>query len=500
MPAIGRKEVLLERALKAEQDGRRDEAIKLYQRILAIDPIDINAIDFLAVAEGERDRLLASALHFDDSVRINPDQPAVWYNRGINLSRMGLAKDALASFDRALVLRPRFGAAHLLRASTLARMGRYQDALTAFDETLCFLPDDPITATQRGVALQWCGRIDEALKEFERATRLDSANAGGWIGQAALLLLLGDLPGGFRLYEWRWRMGQWLDSPRRLERQYPMPLWLGESDISGKVILIYPEQGYGDVFQFCRYATLAAARGAYVILESESNLMPLMATVPGVARIALGDEPLPDHDVCCPMMSLPLAFGTDLASVPAEVPYLRADPVRIAAWSNRLSALPGHRVGLAWGGGARMGDADLVATEQRKSLPLSALGSLAGVSGCSFVSIQLGKAAGQSSAPPPGMILHDYTDHLHDFSDTAALMMNLDLIISVCTSTAHLAGALGCPVWLLNRFDTDWRWLMHRDDSPWYPTMRIFRQPRSGDWESVVQMATEALRTRVFSI
>jgi hypothetical protein len=309
-----------------------------------------------------------------------------------------------------------------------------------------------------------------------------------------LMMMLGDLPGGFALYEWRWGMAAWIESPRRLRRQYTQPLWLGETSIAGKTILIHTEQGFGDVFQFCRYATLAAKAGARAIVEVQPDLAPLMATLPGISLVTSDREPLPDHDLRCPMMSLPLAFGTTVDTIPAEVPYLHADPARASGWRDRLAGLQGRRIGLVWGAGSRIGDAELVALEHRKSVPLQMLGPLTSVAGCEFVSIQLGRAAAQTASWPAGMTLHDFAKDLKDFADTAALMDNLDLVISVCTSTAHLAGALGKPVWLLNRFDTDWRWFLDREDSPWYPTMRIFRQPQPGDWASVVQSVTDALR------
>ena len=271
-------------------------------------------------------------------------------------------------------------------------------------------------------------------------------------------------------------------------------MWLGETSIAGKTILLHTEQGFGDVFQFCRYATLAADAGARVIFEVEPDLLALMATLPGVARVVSDREALPDHDVRCPVISLPLAFGTTLETIPANVPYLRADPARVSDWRARLSDVRGRRVGLVWHSGSRIGDAELVALEFRKSVPFDLLAPLAAITGCEFVSIQVGPASVQAASPPAGMILHDVSDALNDFGDTAALMENLDLVISVCTSTAHLAGALGRPIWLLNRFDTDWRWFLDRTDSPWYPTMRIFRQPEPNDWTSVMDAVADALR------
>ncbi len=493
-PEIGRPAVLLERGIAAQREGCRDKAIALFRRVLQIDPTNVTAMNCLGATAGENGDLPTAIQQFSNSLRIEPMQPEAWFNLGIGQSRLGLAEEALKSFDRSLALAPRSELAHLQRASTLSRLGRYQDALAAFDETVRLLPNDTVAAKQRGLALQWCGQYEAAFREFDRALALNPEHAEAWVSKAMLLLMLGDLPAGFALYEWRWRMAVWLDSPRRLRQVYTQPLWLGETSIAGKTILIHTEQGFGDVFQFCRYTALAADAGARVIVEVQPDLMPLMATLPGVSRVVSDREPLPNHDVRCPVMSLPLAFGTTLQTIPADVPYLRADPSRASAWRERLAGLPGRRVGLVWGAGSRIGDAELVALEHRKTLPLKALAPLAAVGGCSFVSIQVGAAAAQASAPPPGMALHDFTGDLKDFGDTAALMENLDLIISVCTSTVHLAGALGRPVWLLNRFDTDWRWFLERDDSPWYPTMRIFRQPQAGDWDAVVRSVVGALR------
>jgi hypothetical protein len=194
------------------------------------------------------------------------------------------------------------------------------------------------------------------------------------------------------------------------------------------------------------------------------------------------------------MVSLPLAFDTTLETVPAEIPYLSADPADVAVWRNRLRAVPGLRVGVVWAGNSRFGSAELMATDQRRSMPLHTLAPLASVAGCSFVSLQAGPPAGQATSPPAGMILYDHTDLLGDFADTAALIETLDLVISVDTSVAHLAGAMGKPVWLLNRFDSCWRWLPHRDDSPWYPTMRLFHQTTPGNWDNVARRVVAALR------
>jgi hypothetical protein len=258
------------------------------------------------------------------------------------------------------------------------------------------------------------------------------------------------------------------------------------------VLLLHAEQGLGDTLQFCRYAPLAAAR-ARVVLEVQAPLARLLSSLPGVSQVIARGEALPAFDAQAPLLSLPRAFGTTIETVPARVPYLAADPDQAAAWGRRLAALPGLKVGLCWAGEPRAGFPELAAIDARRSISLAALAPLAKVAGVSFVSLQKGAPAAQAADPPPPMALFDYTAELADFADTAALVENLDLVISVDTSVAHLAGAMARPVWLLNRFDTCWRWLLDRQDSPWYPTLRLFRQTTPGDWTSVIADLRQAL-------
>jgi len=315
------------------------------------------------------------------------------------------------------------------------------------------------------------------------------------LNKAMLLLLLGNLREGLPLFEWRQR------DPNQPGTKLPLAgaPWLGESSIAGKTILLHCEQGYGDMIQFCRYAAIATESGARVILAVQPPLVDLMATTPGASFVLSENDPLPHYDLHCPILSLPLAFGTTVETIPAGVPYLRAEPRAVAMWHDRISTPGQLRVGLVWAGGSRVGNADMVTIDQRRSLPLAALAPLARVPGCAFFSLQTGAASRQAAQPPAGMVLHDHTASLGTFADTAALIETLDLVIGVDTAVAHLAGAMGKPVWMLNRFDTDWRWMLERDDSPWYPTMRLFRQPSPGDWNSVVTAVTEALRTLMAS-
>jgi tetratricopeptide (TPR) repeat protein len=489
LTAAGRPEVMLRRAIRAGEEGRWDDAIQECQRILAIDPTHLDTVNYLAIAYGEKGNLWGAMLQFDNSLQIDPNQPAMWRNRGLALLKIGRPQDAILCFDRLIALLPEEEMGYALRAETLLCLGSFPEALTALDQIVKAKPDDANTAVSRGVALQWCGRMDEAYAEFDRAIGLEPDNAVGWLNKALLSLLLGDLPGGFRLFERRWGEGSLIPNPVAVK-----PLWLGETDIAGKTLLLHAEQGLGDTLQFCRYATMAARAGARVILVVPSPLATLMETVDGVSQVIDETEPPPDHDLQCPLMSLPLAFGTSVETIPAKIPYLHAAPDAAAKWRERLSDVPGRRVGLVWAGSARAGHALLASTNFRRSLPFTALAPLASVEGCTFVSLQLGPPAREAANAPGGLFSLDYTDELKTFADTAALIESLDLVISADTAAAHLAGAMGKPVWVLNRFDNCWRWMLNRNDSPWYPTMRLFRQPRPGDWNSVVRAVAAALR------
>ena len=262
------------------------------------------------------------------------------------------------------------------------------------------------------------------------------------------------------------------------------------------MLLVHSEQGLGDTLQFCRFVPIVA-QGAKIVLEVQPPLHRLLADLPGIAEIVAEGDKLPPFDLHCALLSLPRFLGTSLETIPGEVPYLTADPLLVSAWRRRLAGLAGLKIGLVWAGGPRPDEPAESSVDRHRSMPLARLAALAEVEGVSFVSLQKGPPAAQAAQPPPGMVLHDFTAELDDFADTAALVEALDLVISVDTAVAHLAGALGKPVWLLNRFDTCWRWLLGRDDSPWYPTLRQFRQPAAEDWDSVIAAVKAALAQRV---
>jgi hypothetical protein len=400
--------------------------------------------------------------------------------------------DALASCDQAIALHARYADAWSNRANALSDMNRPQDAQASYQRALELAPAFVDAWNNLGLTLVDMKLHDEALQSYERALALDADWAEAHWNYALCLLQMGRLEQGWREYEWRWQRHRIKAS----QRSFAQPLWLGEFPLEGKSILLHAEQGLGDTLQFCRYAPLVAAMGARVVLEVPKELMRLLATLGGVAELVEQGQPLPAFDCHAPLLSLPLAFGTDLASIPTVTPYVSADNADAQRWAQRLASdgAPAMKVGLVWAGGNRPHVAELRKTDARRSVTLETLRPILDVQHVRFYSLQKGPAAQQlreSQALCERII--DYTDELDDFADTAALVENLDLVITVDTAVAHLAGAMNKPVWVMNRFDTCWRWLLDRTDSPWYPGVRLFRQPALGDWESVVNELRDAL-------
>ena len=384
----------------------------------------------------------------------------------------------------ALRLQPDFANAHDSLGHLLNRLGRWEEAEASVRTALRLNPQAANAHVTLGHIFRQVGRADEAQASYRAALSLrpDNANCHAALGLA--LLLAGDFEAGWEEYEWRWRARGMVGERNR----FPVPSWNGDP-IGDRTILLHAEQGHGDTLQFCRYVPQIAST-ARTVLEVQPPLARLLSRMPGPIVTVAGGDPLPAFDLHCPLMSLPRATGTTITTIPGTTPYLAADPADIVRWRARLAGLSGLRVGLCWAGG---GDADPL-TDARRSIALEMLSPLAEISGVSFVSLQKGRPAAQATNPPGGMTLHDFTDELNDFADTAALIDCLDLVISVDTAVAHLAGALDKPVWLLNRFDSCFRWLLSRDDSPWYPRLRQFRQPTPGDWSRVVGRARDALQ------
>ena len=419
---------------------------------------------------------------FDASLKLDRNQELAWFNRGNALFSLKRYAEALASYNRAVALWP--GHAPLLnnRGNALFGLGRKLEALAAFDRAIAAAPDYAEAHFNRGNVLRALDRRTEALASFDRAAALDPGHAELQFNRGLLRLRQGDYAEGWPLIEWRWRVP---DAP--LRRIFFQKLWLGEDAVAGKTLLLHAEQGFGDTIQYCRYAPLAAERGARVVLEVQRPLVPAMAGLKGVAQLVAAGDTLPPFDLHCPLMSLPLAFRTGLDSVPRQVPYLRAAPERARHWAARLGDRGrSPRVGLVWAGSAAN------TNDAQRSAGLRALLPLLGC-GAELVALQkdLSPADRTLLAATPG--LRPLGDELGDFGDTAAVLESLDLVVTVDTAVAHLAGALGRPVWVMLSPAADWRWLAGEADAPWYPTARLFRWDRAKGWPGVVAQVKTAL-------
>jgi tetratricopeptide (TPR) repeat protein len=468
--------------------GRVADGLADYRAMQALLPdhpeININ----IGTALQRLDRHAEALASFYAAVALAPDHPAAHNNRGNALVALDRPDEALAAYEQALVLDPRHAESHYNRANLLQMLDRLQEALAGYDRALALRPDFAEARINRGAALQRFGHHTAALDDFARAQALRPDNADAHWNESLSHLALGDYAEGWRKYEWRWKTADL----RPFRRDFAAPLWLGQADLAGRTLLIHAEQGFGDTLQFCRYLKLLPSE-ARILFEVPRPLLRLMATLsPAVTLIAQGDA-LPAFDWHCPLLSLPLAFGTMLETIPRDIPYLSADPALADRWRRRLTRLPGLWAGVCWAGNSRRHQPSASAVDRRRSTRLASWAPLGTVSGISLVSLQKDQSPEQIAELPGGMMIRDWTNELHDFADTAALIAALDLVITVDTAVAHLAGALGKPVWSLHRHDACWRWLTGRRDSTWYPTATLFRQSRAGDWDAVFAEVAGAL-------
>jgi hypothetical protein len=446
----------LRTALEHLKAGRFDQCADLCRPVLAADPEDIDARFFLGVCLGTRGQLDEAIVHLNRVIRTRPEHIDARRELARMLQAGGLA---------------------------LADQGRTDDAIAAFGQAVAADPGNAAYPANLGNALATEGRFTESLAATTDALRVAPTDIAIQLNHAITLLKAGRLPEGWAANEWRHKK----QGREKLPAILMLPRLKYAGDLTGRTIVIYHEEGFGDTIQFARYARLLAEAGARVILWAPRELARLMQGQAGIAEVLTGDVNLPKFDFHCPINSLPHVFNTTVETIPAVAPYLHADPALTAEWAERLPA--GRRVGLVWAGEPRSYDPAAQALDRRRSLALAALAAVTALPGLSFVSLQMGPAGAQVTP-----YIHDPTGGVKDFADTAAIIANLDLVISVDTAVAHLAGALGKPVFLLDRYDNCWRWLHGRTDSPWYPTMRIFRQARMGDWSVPVAEAAQAVK------
>jgi len=473
--------------------GRLPESLASYDRSLAIASGDAEVHHSRALTLMGLERYAEALASLDRAQALAPDRFGVQFHRGVALSLLDRHAEALASFDRALALEPRSAEALSNRGVELGHLGRLEEALEAFARAAEIKPEYIDSYSNAANTLVAVGRRREALEQFDRALRLQPEHAPTLWSKSLLKLALGEYEEGWPLYESRLE----LEHLREYRRTFPVPRWTGNEDIAGKRILIHAEQGLGDALQFCRYLPLLEAKGARVVFELPAALSKLARSLNLHGTLISQGEPLPaDLDCHCPLLSLPLAFGTTAQTIPADVPYLRADGTAVAIWRERLRAFPGLKVGLNWQGGTV---AEKQAWIRGRSFALSCAAPLAGVPGVSLISLQKGPAARQRDEVGFGSAISQLTDPddtgAGALMETAALVSALDLIVTSDTSVAHLAGALGAQVWVLLHPMPDWRWLLDREDSPWYPSMRLFRRGPAAGWDELFErVAREVTR------
>jgi tetratricopeptide (TPR) repeat protein len=481
----------LARALSEAE--RTDIALLAYLHVLKLNPRDNDAEHQSGILLLNLGRMEEALIHFTRSNELSPDQALTLELRGHALHNLKRFEEALADHQRVYALNPgnpNASNGNNIGAS-LQSLRRYEEALVWFDLAIALQPDFVKAYLNKGLCLAQLGRFDEAIAAFSQGKTIDPDDADIEWNLSLLQLMTGNFEAGWAGREARWR--------GRMRPSYPkfsQAMWLGDADIEGKTVLIQEDEGLGDTLQFARYIPLLAARGARVILVVRDQMYPVLSGLPGVSRCIPQKSAgsLPPFDLHCPVCSLPRAFGTRLDTIPSDVPYLPApsgDLVR--TWKDRLGEQTGGheklRVGLVWSGNPQHDN------DHNRSIPLQALLRIADTD-ATFVSLQKELRAGDDALLAQSGIV-DVTSHLTDFAETAALLSCLDLVITVDTSVAHLAGASGRPTWVLLPFVPDYRWLLDREDSPWYPTLRLFRQSERRDWKPVLDRVRNELAERI---
>jgi tetratricopeptide (TPR) repeat protein len=510
------------RGIALEDLNRPDEAVQSYNRAIEIQPGFAEAYNARGIALQLLGRLDEAVGSYDTAVRLRPDYAGAWNNRGNALKALKRHEEALQSYERAIALVPDYAEAHYNRGIALADLKRLDDALQAYDRAIALKPDTAEAHSNRGNVLQDLERMDDAIASYDRAIALKPDFAKGWNNRGVVLrdlrrldeaiasfdcanalerdfaeahwnkslclLLSGRVEEGWRLYEWR----QKRETPVA-PRAFPQARWNGKDDLRGKTLLVHSEQGLGDTIHFCRYAKLAEDRGAKVYLSVPQVLKRLVSTLsPTIEVVDIETEPR-DFDFHIALLSMPLAFGTTLDNIPAQIPYLRAEQAKVRDWRDRIGT-DGFKIGICWQGG-KGGAIDI-----GRSFALWHFEGLSRLAGVRLISLQKNAGVEQLRDLPPGMVIEtlgdDFDAGSDAFLDTAAAMENLDLVIASDTGIAHLAGALGRPVWVALKHVPEWRWLLDRTDSPWYPTMRLFRQTSPRNWQDVFARMEAQLATR----
>ena len=447
---------LYQRALSLHHAGKLTDAEGLYKTLLSYFPNQVEILTTLGIVLLQQGRSEAGFQQLKKSLGLNPNQPAALYNMAVELQKLARLDEALACYDQTLRLNPQDINALINRGNTLKDLKKYKEAIDSFERALELEPNIP--------SAHW--------------------------NKALTHILLGEYEQGWKEYEWGWQCGE-----RGKPRQYSQPTWLGEEPIAGKTILIHPEQGFGDLIQFSRYVPMLEKLGAKVILEAPASLVELMKSLSPTVTVIKEDEALPNFDMVCPVMSLPLALKTTLETIPASTPYLSVSDAKKQYWQAKLGAKTKPRIGIVWSGSmTNQIDNNLCA---RRNIPLAELKPLFELP-LEFHVLQKDIRPEDQSTLESLAQLHCHQENLNDFADTAAIIQEMDLVISVCTSVAHLSGALGHQTWVLLPYSADYRWMTNEHESPWYPSVQLIRSEKIGDWSDVTHTIIKKLQSDFF--
>jgi len=463
-----------------KDSGHLDEAINCFQKSLELNPQNADAYNNQGIIYKDKGELNEAITSFQEAIHLNPNHIIAYYNLGVIYKDKKQFDEAIQCFQKVLLLNPNIIAAYHYLGIIYQEKEQIDEAITQYQKAIQLNPNIAELYSNLGLVLIIKGKHTEAISCYQKAIAINPDDSTSRWLLSNIFLLIGDYRNGWKEFESFRKIG----NHNINQRTFTQPLWDG-SDIKGLTILLHAEAGFGDTIQFIRYVPLIAQRGAKVIVDSQKELTSLLQNVDSIDAVFSRGDKLPEFDLHCPLMSLPRIFDTTLDNIPLQTPYLKADDLLVRKWSQRLQGDASRlKVGLVWSGGG---------FPPKKSTSLDKFSSFKEIEKITFYSLQKGPSAEQTKYLQRDFRCIDYTDGLHDFSETAALIANLDLVISVDTAVAHLAGALGKPVWVLLPFVPDWRWLLNRDDSPWYPTMRLFRQPSLGDWVSVIVKVKDEL-------
>jgi len=465
--------------------GQRAEAAAAFRRACDLDRDNPRILRNLGDALRDSGAPEEAITHYERALALGPDDVFLHNRIGMALEALGRMDEALARYQRAIDARDDKAAAYCDLGLIHHEAGRFDDAVACYRQALAIDPDHAASHNNLANTHLKSGDVAAAVAAYRKAIALQPDNVGGHVNHALALLTLGDYEDGWVEHEWRWKQGR----HAVLRARFPGPFWDG-SPLNGRTIVLYSEQGRGDTIQFIRYAPIVAAMGGRVVVECYADVLDLFRGVAGIERLVRRGDPLPPYDVHAPLLSLPLILGTRLETIPADAGYIRADAARVEAWRGRMAALAAPRIGLCWQGNPRYGG------DKWRSVPLRHFAPLFADPRITFVSLHKGTGEAQIAECGLEGRLADFGADIESFADTAAIMENLDLIITSDTSVAHLAGALGLPAWVLLAAGADWRWFVDREDSPWYPTLRLFRQRTRGDWDQVVARVKAALDER----